>query len=64
MAKILVKIDVGEVKGMSLQEHLERHHSDWFPPEDSGKIIVDEAYLKRSIADDSFFAFEFVGIEV
>lgn len=68
MAKLLVKIEIPGTADVVRQE-IAHAKADpvgtrsWFSPEDGDRILVDNAYLQESRADDSFFAFEFVGVE-
>ena len=55
MAKILVEIDLPNVPASEIT-----NDSEWF---ERGKILIDDAYLKRAREDDSFFEFEFRGIQ-
>ena len=57
MAKLVVEIDLPGVERRGMND------LDWFPEEENGKIIVYEAYLSRSIVDDSFFSFTLLRIE-
>lgn len=71
MPKLIVKIDLGlddRYTPAQLRAEIERDRANpgddgWFSPEDGDRILVDDAYLRRSNADDSFFACEFVGVE-
>lgn len=55
MAKITVVIDLPNVTAGDINTG-----TDWF---ENGMIIIDEAYLDRSMEDNSFFAFNVVKIE-
>ncbi len=64
MAKIIVAITINDPNN-TLRKDIDsdRVHKDgWFSQEDGDKILVDEAYIHRSKADDSFYAFEFVEV--
>lgn len=66
MAKIVVRIEIpGTRDGLQKEIDADRHpRESWFSRVDGAdKILIDEAYLVRARADDSFFAFEFVGVE-
>ncbi len=73
MPKLIVKINIrGKESAEALRRAIETDRAallaecidpgGWFHPKDGGMICVDEAYLERS-KDDSFFKFEYVGVE-
>jgi hypothetical protein len=63
MAKVLVRIDLGNVPASEILEAQQGKGKcpEWFGL--NGKLMVDEAFLNRSVEDDSFFDFEFVSVE-
>lgn len=67
MAKIIVAIEDRLLKEMTkaqLQEELELFKKDYFPVKDrSNMISLDEAHMTRDPSDDSFYIFEFRGVE-
>lgn len=63
MAKLMVMIDIPNTSHDELVKELKDKAFDWWDDGDSGMIIVDEAYLKRANCDDSFFAFELIGVK-
>ena len=69
MPKLIVKIDLGDKPSLEeLVREIAAARKDpvgtnsWFSLEDGDKILVDDALLHQSKADDSFVAFEFVGV--
>jgi hypothetical protein len=70
MAKLIVKVDIKGIAAIDLRREIEAARADpdgtnsWVSREDGlNKVLVDDAYLMRSHSDDSFIAFEFVGVE-
>ena len=68
MPKLMVAIEIPNYKYDELVEEVIRkkkkgYDADcWYSEEDGDKVIVDEAYLQRSLCDDSFFAFDLIGV--
>lgn len=56
MAKLIVAVDIPNLTDEKLK------HPDWWK-QTTGRIMIDEAYLRRSNEDDSFFAFEFIALQ-
>lgn len=65
MAKIIVAIEIdGDAEGLRRDIEADRTtRESWFSKEDGDRILVDSAYLNEARADDSFYAFEFRGVE-
>lgn len=63
MAKLMVMINIHNVSYEELVRITQDKESDWFDEKDPGMIIIDEAYLERANCDDSFFAFELIGVK-
>lgn len=66
MARLLVGIDIGAGSAEDLCREIAADRAvkkDWFSEEDGEKILVDLAFLVRSRADDSFYAFDLVGVD-
>ena len=68
MASIIVSIDVEDenVKDIKqqlqwLKEGMTPDGTGWFNPD--GKIAIDSAMLHNDPYDDSFYAFDFIGLE-
>lgn len=71
MACLIVRIHIPGEAG-ALRRRIENDRSEaangndtegWFSPKDNGLICVDDAYVARSQADDSFLVFDYVSVE-
>ena len=62
MAKLVVEIDIHNVGYDDLLKDVLNKKSDWWDKSEPGRILVDEAYLQRSLIDDSFYSFNLVGV--
>ena len=68
MAKIIVAIDIPNVPYDELKDEVVDNpkfgycRKCWYTNEDGDKVLIDEAYLRRSVVDDSFFAFELIDV--
>jgi len=64
MAKIIVAIDIPGTDYKTLKEEIidEKGKSSWYSYEDGNKVVIDEAYLKVSYADNSFYTFEVIDV--
>jgi len=68
MAKLMVLIDIHNVDYETLKKEVidnPKKGDDrdcWFSEADGDLVIVDDAYLKRSKDEDSFYAFELIGV--
>lgn len=66
MAFLLVKVQIPGISAAELRKEIEADRDkkeSWFSKADHpAMVMVDEAYLQRSKADDSFFALELVGV--
>lgn len=63
MAKLLVAIEFPNQTKEELERSLEAHKEDWFPLPDKQKISVDHVDLEVDPLDDSFYTFQFRGVE-
>jgi hypothetical protein len=63
--KLVVSIEVDAPSVQALVDDIQADRElkdNWFSPQDGDRILVDDAYLNRARVDDSFFAFELVGV--
>ena len=58
MAKVIVAIEMPKNLNELAKITSDKDNDNF----ENGKILLDEALLDRSEEDDSFFAFEFIGI--
>lgn len=66
MAKLMVVIEIPNYSYEELhREVIDKKaagHDGWYSKEDGDRVVVDEAYLKRALCDDSFYSFELIGV--
>lgn len=66
MAKLIVAIEFPKMTKEELEKEIEESRGTddgWWNAEDPGRVIVDGISLPVANCDDSFYAFELIGVE-